>query len=123
MEFFLASSPEHQRREKVKARELRASQWWKNQLGKGVCYHCGERFHPKDLTMDHLIPIARGGQSAKGNVVPSCKPCNTHKGYKTALDSAFEEIKNRETTHTQGSEGAADEAGASADSTDNTSIS
>lgn len=93
MDFFIASSPEHQRREKLKARELRNSQWWKNQLGKGTCYHCEQRFHPSELTMDHLVPIARGGQSTKGNVVPACKPCNTAKGYKTALDKAFEELK------------------------------
>jgi 5-methylcytosine-specific restriction protein A len=96
MEFFIASSPEHQRREKLKGRELRSSQWWKNQLGRGICHHCGQRFHPSQLTMDHLFPIGRGGQSTKGNVVTSCKPCNTQKGYKTALDSAFEELKNRD---------------------------
>lgn len=95
MEFFIAASPEHQRREKLKARDLRASQWWKNQLGKGICSHCGQRFHPSELTMDHLLPIARGGQSVKNNVVPSCKPCNTEKGYKTSVDRAFEELKNR----------------------------
>lgn len=98
MDFFISSSPEHQRREKNKARELRMSQWWKNQLGKGVCYHCNARLHPSELTMDHLLPIARGGESKKGNVVPSCKPCNTQKGYRTALDSAFEEIKTSDPT-------------------------
>lgn len=35
------------------------------------------QFPPKDLTMDHLVPIIRGGKSTKGNVVPSCKACNT----------------------------------------------
>jgi 5-methylcytosine-specific restriction protein A len=93
MEFFIAASAEHQRREKQKARELRSSQWWKNQLGRATCHHCEKRFHPSELTMDHLVPVARGGTSTKGNVVPACKPCNTQKGYKTALDSAFEEIK------------------------------
>lgn len=96
MDFFISSSQEHQRREKSKARELRTSPWWKNQLGKGICYHCGQRFLATDLTMDHLIPIARGGLSKKGNVVPSCKPCNTKKGYKTSVDQAFEELKQRE---------------------------
>lgn len=96
MEFFIAASPEHQRREKLKARDLRASQWWKNQLGKGLCYHCGQRFHPSELTMDHLVPIARGGQTSKNNVVTSCKPCNTQKGHKTSIDQAFEELKARQ---------------------------
>ncbi len=124
MEFFIASSPEHQRREKLKARDLRSSPWWKNQLGKGVCYHCDRRFHPSELTMDHLIPIARGGQSTKGNVVPSCKPCNTQKGYKTALDSAFEELKNRSVqNHSDSIDEAGESEEASPGSTETTSIS
>jgi 5-methylcytosine-specific restriction endonuclease McrA len=26
--------------------------------------------------MDHVVPIARGGKTTKGNVVPCCKTCN-----------------------------------------------
>jgi 5-methylcytosine-specific restriction endonuclease McrA len=29
--------------------------------------------------MDHVIPLARGGRSTKGNLVPCCKACNTRK--------------------------------------------
>lgn len=29
--------------------------------------------------MDHIVPLARGGKSTKGNVVPACKDCNTKK--------------------------------------------
>jgi 5-methylcytosine-specific restriction protein A len=92
-EFFAPASPEHQKREKAKARELRESMWWKNQLGKGLCYHCEQRFHPKDLTMDHLIPIARGGKSDKKNCVPSCKDCNTKKGHSTRAEIAIRDLK------------------------------
>ncbi len=136
MEFFIAASPEHQRREKHKARELRATQWWKNQLGRGLCHHCGQRFHPSELTMDHLLPIARGGHSTKGNVVPSCKPCNTQKGHKTAIDQAFEELKSRDlaqnspylvgdsvSSGTPGPSGEATGDGAATEVNDTTSIS
>ncbi|MNL26020.1 HNH endonuclease [compost metagenome] len=92
-EFFAAAPPEHQKREKAKARELRTSQWWKQELGKGLCYHCGQRFKPAELTMDHLIPIARGGKSTKNNCVTSCKLCNTKKGHKTRAEMALEELK------------------------------
>lgn len=92
-EFFVPASEAHQKKEKAKARELRQGQWWKGQLAKGVCYHCEKRFHPSELTMDHLIPIARGGKSDKKNCVPSCKECNTKKGYKTKAEMAFEELK------------------------------
>lgn len=90
--FFSPAPPEHQKREKAKARELRGSQWWKQTLGKGNCYHCGGKFKPSELTMDHLIPIARGGKSDKKNCVPSCKDCNTKKGHKTRAEMAMEEL-------------------------------
>jgi len=64
------------RRERQKARELRQSQWWKRKRANGVCHHCGGNFAPRELTMDHLVPVVRGGKSTKGNLVPSCKPCN-----------------------------------------------
>mgnify|MGYP001610532182 CR=1 FL=1 len=91
--FFSPASSEHQKREKTKARELRQSHWWKNQLGKGLCYLCEEKVLPKDLTMDHLIPIARGGFSNRKNCVPACKKCNTKKGNKTLAEVKMDEIE------------------------------
>ncbi len=67
------------KRERRKARELRESQWWKRRLAKGVCGYCGQPTPPRELTMDHIVPIARGGQSTRGNVVPCCKECNNAK--------------------------------------------
>lgn len=94
--FFVPASPEHQKREKANARELRQSTWWKQVLGKGICYHCEKKFPAAELTMDHLIPIARGGKSTKNNCVPSCKDCNTKKGYKTRAEMAMDELKKSE---------------------------
>jgi 5-methylcytosine-specific restriction protein A len=65
--------------ERYKARQLRESQWWKRRCAKGVCHYCGQKTPPAQLTMDHIVPIARGGKSTKGNVVPACKTCNTKK--------------------------------------------
>jgi 5-methylcytosine-specific restriction endonuclease McrA len=31
--------------------------------------------------MDHIVALSRGGKSTKGNVVPSCKACNSKKKY------------------------------------------
>jgi len=67
------------RRERRKARALRATQWWKRRIAKGVCGYCGRPTPPKDLTMDHIVPIARGGRTTRGNVLPACKSCNTRK--------------------------------------------
>ena len=77
--FFIAVDEVHFKREKHKARELRNTQWWKRKLSKGMCHYCGKAFAAGELTMDHVVPIARGGQSRKGNVVPACKECNNKK--------------------------------------------
>jgi 5-methylcytosine-specific restriction endonuclease McrA len=68
-------------RERRKARQLRQSQWWKRQLARCRCYYCGKSFPSHRLTMDHIVPLARGGKSKKGNVVPACKDCNNKKKY------------------------------------------
>lgn len=73
------AEPAFIRQEKEKARQLRNSQWWKNRRANGICHYCGRHFQPNTLTMDHLVPIARGGRSTKGNIVPCCKECNTRK--------------------------------------------
>lgn len=72
-------TPEEISREKRKARDLRHSQWWKRKLAKGICYYCKKSFPPGDLTMDHIVPVSRGGRSKKGNLVTACKDCNTRK--------------------------------------------
>ena len=77
------------RREKDKARKLRKSRWWQRKLAAGICYYCREIYEPKDLTMDHIIPLARGGRSTKDNLVACCKECNTRK--KTLLPIEWEE--------------------------------
>lgn len=79
-------SEEEIKREKAKARELRDSPWWKNKRGTGICYYCHQKFKPQELTMDHIVPIIRGGKSAKGNTVPCCKECNNKKKYMLPLE-------------------------------------
>ena len=80
MDYFIIEITEQDiRREKDKARGLRKTQWWKNRVAKGICHYCGGAFLPADLTMDHVVPVVRGGRSARGNVVPACKECNNRK--------------------------------------------
>ena len=67
------------KRERRKARELRKSQWWKRRCAVGKCHYCGQSTPARELTMDHIVPIARGGRSTKGNVVPAGKTCNNKK--------------------------------------------
>jgi 5-methylcytosine-specific restriction endonuclease McrA len=79
--FLVEVSEEVVRRERRRARELRASQWWKRKRASGICYHCGGQFPPRELTMDHLVPVIRGGKSTRGNLVPSCRACNARRKY------------------------------------------
>ncbi len=37
--------------------------------------------------MDHLVPIIRGGQSTKGNLVPSCKTCNSERTHRLPFEN------------------------------------
>ncbi len=81
------------RREKDKARKLRRSRWWQQKLAISICYYCGKNFKPNDLTMDHIVPLARGGRSTKDNLVACCKECNTKK--KTMLPLEWEEYMGK----------------------------
>jgi len=76
------------KKERDKARKLRSSQWWKRKRSSGICHYCNQPFLPKEITMDHIIPLARGGKSEKFNLVPCCKECNTQK--KQLLPSEWE---------------------------------
>ena len=67
------------KREKAKARELRKTRWWQQKTSAGQCWYCHKEVLPSELTMDHLIPLAQGGQSSKDNLVPCCKSCNSKK--------------------------------------------
>lgn len=90
----IKKDPKHVARERAKAKELRASAWWRQQLAKGVCHYCGKTFPAGELTMDHILPVARGGKSSKGNCVPCCKACNNDKKYLTPAEMIMRELEN-----------------------------
>lgn len=43
---------------------------------KGRCFYCRKR---RRLTMDHVIPLAKGGAHVPENVVAACGSCNSRK--------------------------------------------
>ena len=43
-----------------------------------TCQYCGK--HMRELTLDHVIPRSRGGQSTWENLVACCRACNGRKG-------------------------------------------
>ena len=51
------------------------------------CQYCGKQFAPSELTLDHIVPRSRGGESSWDNLVASCKRCNHRKGNRTPEES------------------------------------
>ena len=45
----------------------------------GSCAYCG--CQPEKITLDHVIPKARGGTTERSNLVPACAPCNVAKNH------------------------------------------
>jgi 5-methylcytosine-specific restriction endonuclease McrA len=84
--FIVSVSEEEIKREREKARALRKTRWWKQRLSRGTCYYCGHRFAPDELTMDHIIPIIRGGRSTKNNIATACKDCNNKKKHMLPME-------------------------------------
>ena len=44
------------------------------------CVYCGLVLPPEALSLDHVQPRLRGGDSSEGNLVAACRPCNARKG-------------------------------------------
>lgn len=96
--FFLESAhvdPARLKKEREKARALRKTSWWKEKLQKGVCHYCQDVFLVTELTMDHIVPLARGGSSTKSNVVPACKKCNQDKKLKTPAEALLDQLNKK----------------------------
>ncbi|WP_299824605.1 HNH endonuclease [uncultured Pontibacter sp.] len=50
------------------------------------CQYCGS---PKNLTLDHLLPRSRGGETNWLNLVTACMRCNTRKGDRTPEEAGL----------------------------------
>jgi len=85
------------KKEKAKARDLRKTQWWKQKCSPGICHYCQQTVPPQELTMDHIVPIVRGGRSTKNNLVPACKTCNNRK--KHSLPMEWEDYLKKSGSH------------------------
>jgi len=57
------------------------------------CQYCGRRHSTSELSLDHVIPISRGGRSTWENVVCACLGCNVRKGNKLVAESGMDLIR------------------------------
>ena len=55
------------KKEKEKAKTLRQSRWWQTLITNATCYYCTKLLSPKEVTMDHIVPLSKGGRSTKSN--------------------------------------------------------
>ncbi|MEI6891573.1 MAG: HNH endonuclease [Pontiella sp.] len=92
----IQKDPVHVKRERAKAKDLRKSTWWKQQLAHGICHYCGDEFNSTELTMDHVLPVVRGGKSTKSNCVPCCKECNNDKKFLTPAELIMRELEQEQ---------------------------
>ena len=53
------------------------------------CQYCGKVFAQRDLNLDHVVPLSRGGRSEWINVVTACVPCNSKKGSRSPEEAGL----------------------------------
>jgi 5-methylcytosine-specific restriction endonuclease McrA len=57
------------------------------------CQYCGKKFPTSELSLDHVIPRSRNGETSWENVVCSCVKCNVRKGGRTPQEANMHLIK------------------------------
>src|ERR687892_1599267 len=70
---------------KISRRALFARDGWR-------CQYCGTS--TGKLTLDHVVPRSRGGDSVWENVVTSCGPCNLRKGNRLLEEARMDLISS-----------------------------
>lgn len=53
-----------------------------------TCQYCGES--PGALTLDHIVPLSRGGSTSWANTVAACAKCNARKGNRTPEEAGMQ---------------------------------
>ncbi|MFP6673679.1 MAG: HNH endonuclease [Pirellulaceae bacterium] len=54
---------------------------------KFTCQYCGAQPGPAELTVDHVIPRSKGGETSWENCVLACVDCNSHKANRTPAEA------------------------------------
>ncbi|MBC7235554.1 MAG: HNH endonuclease [Chloroflexi bacterium] len=61
-----------------------------------TCQYCGDQPPKANLTIDHVIPKVRGGETTWENLVCACKVCNLRKGAKTPEEANMRLLRKPE---------------------------
>ena len=54
-----------------------------------TCQYCGATPPRATLTLDHVLPRSRGGQTTWDNIVTACRSCNVRKGDRTPEEASM----------------------------------
>ena len=54
-----------------------------------TCQYCKQAMNSGELTLDHVIPRSRGGETTWENLVACCNPCNNRKGNRTPEEAGL----------------------------------
>lgn len=65
-----------------------------------TCQYCGRQ--TRELTIDHVIPRARGGEHTWENVVSACIPCNRRKGGRAPQEAGMKLLRQPRSPHNNG---------------------
>lgn len=60
------------------------------------CQYCGKRFPREELTIDHVVPVSKGGKTTWENCVVACRDCNTRKDCRTPAQAGMKLIRKPE---------------------------
>lgn len=112
MRRFLAKPPHRLMPEAIAARRTKCvrrakPKGWLEELceiQRWQCHYCNRHMrrkanpkHPgREATLDHLLPVSRGGKNQRGNLVAACRSCNQAKGAMTTEEF----LSRRATTNT-----------------------
>jgi 5-methylcytosine-specific restriction endonuclease McrA len=58
-----------------------------------ICQYCGRHFPTHLLSIDHVVPRSRGGETTWENVVCACLPCNVKKGGHTPYEARMKLVQ------------------------------
>jgi 5-methylcytosine-specific restriction endonuclease McrA len=96
---WVKENPEKRKQQSMLRRVLKtnaAGAWYTTQelieqrvkLYGGACFYCGG----SGTTIDHRIPLARGGSHWPSNLVPACRRCNSRKNARSPFEFMKEVI-------------------------------
>lgn len=82
MEAAMGNLPRLPKGERKQNTSIKRRLW---QSGHRHCWVCKRHLSYSDATVDHLVPIAKGGSNGPDNLAIACEKCNQDRGSKSAV--------------------------------------